>query len=319
MMKKISYKKMNTILFGNSPTMDLVKDKLSKSMFYNIVGAFDLPKKDVMCPYAVNLVIVSSDLFYNNNDAMEIISNQYLIHGCLLKTDLNIYETLFRRIPMEGMKNFQWIIRRVANREESYTRDLCKRAFDILFSLFMIIILMLPMAITWLLIKTIDGFDPIFIQARTGMYKKIIHIYKFRTMKPDTEEVTKLGSILRRFRIDEFLQLFAILKGDMSFVGPRPIYIMEDVHLNLHVPNHSLRTFVRPGLTGWAQLNFKAPPTYCVQILPKDQPDEVVYRDAYIRLSYDLWYIGKRSLFLDMKILLYTLKRAFVKDSSFKS
>lgn len=311
--------RIKTILFGTSPTMDTIKPMLRKSKKYIIIGDYKSPNENKETAADVDLIVVTSDLFYNDEDAMENIENRYLIQGCLLRTDFYMYGKIFNRVPLEGLKDFKWIIRRVSQRNESYNRDIIKRAFDIVVSSCMILVLLLPMLITWLLIKLIDGYDPIFKQVRIGMHGNPIVIYKFRTLTPKTEDVTRLGAILRRFRIDEFPQIFNIQMGDMSFVGPRPIYIMENKHLNMHVHNHSLRIFVRPGLTGWAQLNFKAPPTYCVQDLPENMPDELVYKDAYTRLSYDLWYIENRSLLLDLKILLYTLKRAFIKDSSFKS
>lgn len=311
--------RIKTILFGTSPTMNTIKPMLRKSKKYKIIGDYKNPNENKETAADVDLIVVSSDLFYNDEDAMEDIEKRYLMRGCLLRTDFYMYDKIFNRVPLEGLKDFKWIIRRVSFRNESYNRDIIKRAFDIVVSSCMILVLLLPMLITWLLIKLIDGYDPIFKQVRIGMHGNPIVIYKFRTMTPKTEDVTRLGAILRRFRIDEFPQIFNIQMGDISFVGPRPIYIMENTHLNMHVHNHSLRTFVRPGLTGWAQLNFKAPPTYCVQDLPENMPDELVYKDAYTRLSYDLWYIENRSLLLDLKILLYTLKRAFIKDSSFKS
>ena len=172
------------------------------------------------------------------------------------------------------------------------------------------------MLLVYLLIKLIDGFDPIFKQERVGKMEKEIHIYKFRTMKPGTENITKLGSVLRRFRLDEVLQLINILKGDISIVGPRPLGKADNQILNKYVPSHAVRSIVKPGLTGWAQLNFKAPPNYsAVNIVENDALNDEIFDAAFKRLAYDVWYIKNQSFFLDLEIILKTAKRAFINDS----
>ncbi|MBQ3933830.1 MAG: sugar transferase, partial [Elusimicrobiaceae bacterium] len=144
-------------------------------------------------------------------------------------------------------------------------------------------------------------------------------VYKFRTMKPNTEHITRLGKVLRRFRLDEIPQIINILKGDISIVGPRPLYYNEYKFLNKYIPSHAVRSIVKPGLTGWAQLNFKAPPTYCVQNIDwENKPTDEIFDAAFNRLAYDVWYIKNRSLALDLEILLKTAKRAFIKDSTIK-
>ena len=168
----------------------------------------------------------------------------------------------------------------------------------------------------YLTIKFVDGFNPIFKQERVGKQEKQIYIYKFRTMKPGTETITKLGSILRRFRLDEIPQLINILKGDISIVGPRPLGKEDNFILNKYIPSHAIRNIVKPGLTGWAQLNFKAPPNYSVTKITENQNlDDEVFDAAFKRLAYDIWYIKNQNFFLDLEIILQTAKRAFIKDS----
>lgn len=135
-------------------------------------------------------------------------------------------------------------------------------------------------------------------------------------MKPGSENITKLGSILRRFRLDEVPQLINILKGDISIVGPRPLGKEDNHILNKYVPSHAVRSIVKPGLTGWAQLNFKAPPNYSVvNIVENDALNDEIFDAAFRRLAYDVWYIKNQSFFLDLEIILKTAKRAFIKDS----
>ena len=308
-------RRLNVLFFGCSKIENAVKEAMKKKKRYRIIGSDLTVDVNKEYPDDVDIIIVSSHIFYNDYNAMDYLSHRYLIKGTLLRTDMNAYDRVLGRIPIDGIKNFGWIIRRLSNRDKRHGYGSDKRFCDVVISFLMLLVLAIPMLLISLLIKIVDGYDPIFKQSRVGMLEKPILIYKFRTMKPDTEETTTLGRILRRFRIDEFPQLFNILKGDISFVGPRPIYSREYKVLNRHVPNHFLRSMVRPGLTGWSQINFKAPPTYCVIAdLPGDQPDEVVYKDAYTRLSYDLWYVENESFSLDAKIFFNTLKRSFIKD-----
>jgi lipopolysaccharide/colanic/teichoic acid biosynthesis glycosyltransferase len=142
---------------------------------------------------------------------------------------------------------------------------------------------------------------------------KKFNIYKFITMKPKKEEPNNIfeeydkekndcfafGAFLRRFRLDELPQIINIIKGDLSFVGPRPVWEREDEAVEKEIPDHAVRNIVRPGIAGWAQLNFRAARNM---------------EDCIIRFSYDVHYIKKMSLLLDISIILKTLKRIFVSD-----
>ena len=110
-------------------------------------------------------------------------------------------------------------------------------------------------------------------------------------------------------------QLINILKGNISFVGPRPLAKEDNFVLNKFVPSHAIRSIVKPGLTGWAQLNFKAPLNYSVTNLSQNNLDDEVFDAAFKRLAYDVWYIKNQNIFLDLEIILQTAKRAFIKDS----
>ena len=169
----------------------------------------------------------------------------------------------------------------------------------------------------YFLILVIDKQNPIFFQERIGLRGKTIQICKFRTLIVGTETPTKMGKILRKFRMDEIPQLINILDGNISVVGPRPIWTKEYEILSKYIPAYSLRNIVKPGLTGWAQLNFKAPQVYAVSNIPTFENDfqkNVFFRDAFVRLAYDVWYVKNASIMLDFEIMLKTAKRAFIKD-----
>ncbi len=314
---KISFRRTNILIFGKSRTLNAIKKELEKSSHYHIVGEYETAKADISYPQEIDEILIASKLFKQDPASWDIIAQKLLMKGYLLTTDLIMYEDVFKKISKEGITDTMWLLRGIASRQKHNITPIIKRLLDFTFALILLPIFLPVILFIYILIKSIDRFDPIFKQERVGQMEKDIFVYKFRTMKPGTENITKLGSILRRFRLDEIPQLINILKGDISFVGPRPIYQNEYIFLNKYVPSHAVRSIVKPGLTGWAQLNFKAPPTYCVQenISSEDKPTDEVFDAAFKRLAYDIWYIKNQNIFLDLEIILKTAKRAFIKDT----
>lgn len=152
--------------------------------------------------------------------------------------------------------------------------------------------------ITWMLVCMKLGSPAIFTQPRPGLNGKIFHVYKFRTMTnqrnedgellPDVERLTSFGKLLRKLSLDELPQLWNVLKGDMSFVGPRPLLVE---YLPLYNERQARRHEVRPGITGWAQVNGR---------------NAISWEQKF---EYDVWYVENQSFWLDMKILFLTVKK----------
>jgi undecaprenyl phosphate N,N'-diacetylbacillosamine 1-phosphate transferase len=175
-------------------------------------------------------------------------------------------------------------------------RTFLKNIFDFLLALLLIILLIPIFLIIWLLIYFRLGTPVLFVQERPGKKEKIFKIYKFRTMtdekdlagnlKPDGERMTKLGNFLRNSSLDEIPQLFNVLKGDVSFVGPRPLLIE---YLELYNEFQKERHKVKPGITGWAQVNGRNNISWGKKI------------------ELDIWYVNHISFNLDLKILFLTL------------
>lgn len=314
----ITFHKTNILVFGSSKTLDKLLEELKNSKRYNIIAHYETTE-NMEYSKDIDLVLVSSKLFNQNKNAWQIISHKFLLKGYLLTTDLLMFEDVFKRISKEGIKDNMWLLRGIAARKKHNIYPTLKRFIDISFALCLLPIFILPISLIYFLIRLIDGFNPIFLQERIGQNENKIYVYKFRTMIPGTENITKFGAVLRRFRLDEIPQIINILKGDISIVGPRPLYYYEYKFLNKYIPSHTVRSIVKPGLTGWAQLNFKAPPTYCVQNIDlNDKPTDEIFDAAFNRLAYDVWYIKNRSFALDIEILLKTAKRTFIKDSTIK-
>jgi len=178
-----------------------------------------------------------------------------------------------------------------------------KRLMDILFATVILLILSPIILIIAGQIRRKMGAPVLFRQVRPGLDGKPFEMIKFRTMKnaldasgaplPDYERLTPFGQFLRSSSLDEVPELWNVLKGDMSLVGPRPL-LME--YLPLYSPEQYRRHEVRPGVTGWAQINGRNSLSW----------DE--------KFKLDVWYVDNRSLWLDIKILFLTVKKVLVRD-----
>ncbi|MFK3863047.1 sugar transferase [Pseudoalteromonas rhizosphaerae] len=178
-----------------------------------------------------------------------------------------------------------------------------KRFFDFLVALCAILTLLPVIIIVTVLIRFKFGSPILFTQDRPGLHGKIFKMMKFRTMLdgkdkqgnllPDDERMTKFGAFLRSTSLDELPGLFNVLKGDMSLVGPRPLLVQ---YLPLYSPEQARRHNVRPGITGWAQVNGR---------------NAISWEQKF---KFDVWYVDNQSLLLDFKILLLTVKKVFVRE-----
>ncbi len=188
-----------------------------------------------------------------------------------------------------------------------------KRIVDIFGSLVAIVIFSPIMLISAIAIKAGDGGEVIFKQTRVGLHNKEFEMYKFRTMRKQTEEdeakgwtkkdderVTKFGKFLRRTSLDEVPQFFNILKGDMSLVGPRPERPQWVEKFKEEIPRYMIKHQVRPGLTGWAQVNGY-------------RGDTSIYK----RIEYDIYYIENWSFTFDIKIMFLTIFKGFINKNAY--
>ncbi len=174
-----------------------------------------------------------------------------------------------------------------------------KRILDFVFAIILLIILWPVMVIAAIAIKTEDPDGPVlFIQERIGKGNKVIKVFKFRSMLVETkrndrkltdaERMLKTGNILRKLSLDELPQLFNIIKGEMSFIGPRPLPV---IYLPYYDENEIHRHDVKPGISGWAQVNGRN------------------YLSWEERFKHDLFYVNNISLLFDLKITVLTIKK----------
>lgn len=224
--------------------------------------------------------------------------------GTLVTDYLSFWEREQRRILIDDLQP-GWLIFSDGYRLSSFLNDLIKRAGDVAVSL-LLLILASPFLILAAIAIPLESRGPaIFRQERVGRDGKPFVLYKFRSMRLDAEaagpqwagendpRITRLGHFIRRTRIDEIPQVFNVLKGDMSFIGPRPERPVFVESLRKEIPFFNERHRVRPGITGWAQINY---------------PYGASVEDAKEKLSYDLYYIKNYSILLDVIVLFSTIE-----------
>ena len=214
------------------------------------------------------------------------------------------FERVTGEVPVDSLKS-SWMIYGDGFRQD-WGRRFVKRVFDVLAASILLVLTLPVMAIAALAILLESGRPLIFRQDRVGLGGKEFTVFKFRSMRTDAERdgvprwattgdprITRVGRFIRRTRIDELPQLFNVLRGEMSFVGPRPerAYFVEQ--LSEKIPFYGSRHTVKPGLTGWAQVRY----SYGASM-----------EDAVKKLQFDLYYVKNHTLFLDILILVKTIR-----------
>lgn len=226
-----------------------------------------------------------------------------LAQGTSFVDAADAYEDMFGRVPLEAVTD-HWVIRNLSHHE---FYDGLKRAFDVVVAGLGLVCSLVLYPFIALAIR-LDTRGSIFIaQDRVGQYNRSIRLYKFRSMeRNDTSlsvdkpvnRITRVGKVLRKTRLDELPQLWNVVRGDMSLVGPRP-ELPAGVHFyEQKIAHYGLRHLIKPGLSGWAQLYHDAHPHHTADI---DATRE--------KLSFDLYYLKNRSLVLDVLVGLKTLRK----------
>lgn len=247
---------------------------------------------------------VSTLILASNPAESESLSN--LLFSCLnLKVNFinlsHFYEEITDKVPLE-LINKTWFLENLSEGNKS-AYDFLKRIIDFIFAIIFFIVLIPIFLIIAVLIKVSGKGKVFFIQERVGQNDQIFKMVKFRSMKEEgnnfqpTEindnRITKIGSFLRKTRLDELPQLINIIRGEMSFVGPRPERPELVEKLEKEIPFYNERMLVKPGLTGWDQVSKKY-----------HSPS---FEDTMEKLQYDLFYVKNRSFYLDFAIILKTI------------
>lgn len=248
----------------------------------------------------INTIIIQHHL--KRNPEFAKIVYQLLVSKIAVIDLIAFYETVFQKAPIEELDE-SWFIEKITTRRHLY--DIAKRILDVIFSIIAGVIFSPAILISAILTKLSPRKGPvIFKHKRMGINNDLFVLYKFGIMKEDKgppwtaendDRFTTIGKFLSYTHLNETPQIWNILKGDISFIGPRP-ESKDLVELYQQIPYYKIRHIIKPGLTGWAQVNYKA---------------SASIEEAQEKLKYDIYYIKNRSLIIDFLILLKTVKYLF--------
>ncbi len=260
--------------------------------------------KEIVRRENINLIIIPRQL--KNETALVSALYELFGSGILVNDLANFYEVIMRKVPLADVEE-TWFLENVPGEVTFY--DPLKRVGEFIAAT-AIGIMLLPIEILIALLVFITSRGPIiYKQVRVGQKGHNFTLYKFRTMRVDAEKdgpqwstkndnrTTIIGGALRKSHLDELPQLWNIITGHLSFVGPRPERPEFVEKLEKKIPYYEARLFIKPGVTGWAQINYRA-----------DLTDE----DVKQKLQYDIYYLKNRSPILDLAIILKTAKSIFV-------
>jgi lipopolysaccharide/colanic/teichoic acid biosynthesis glycosyltransferase len=253
---------------------------------------------------SISEIVIASQ----KTDGISITLYNQLIHllenGYIIREYTQVYENLAQRIPMQYVSRDFYRYFPFSRSNQNHFYLIVVRLFEILFSVMGLLIAVLILPLIFLGNLFGNRGNLLYTQQRVGKNGVVFNIVKFRTMVKNAEKegavfattndsrITPFGKILRKSRMDELPQFINILKGDMAVIGPRPerpIFVNEIAEV---MPFYETRHVIKPGLTGWAQVNY---------------PYGETIDDSLIKLQYDLYYIKHRSIFLDVNIVFKTL------------
>lgn len=299
------------MIMGTGKEMEELKNEVNKNVHYGLifVDAIDLEKvssvsfeEDVARSIEekeISLVVIDLE----HDKVRPILPKLY--HLIFFKVRFismyKVYEDVFKRIPFSILQ-YDWFLENISASPKAFY-DILKRFLDIVLSLAGGICSLVFYPFVYLAIKLEDGGPAFIVQERIGKGGKKINIIKFRSMttndrgvwiKEEDDRHTKVGKFLRKSRIDELPQFWNVLKGDVSLIGPRPDMYDLGLQLAATIPYYTVRNTIKPGLSGWAQVS---------QDLPPQSVEE-----TKLRLAYDIYYVKNRSIVLDVRIILKTVR-----------
>ncbi len=329
-MRKRGFNQKHILVVGYSRTAEAYIDRIRQNpqWGYHIHGILD-DNMEVGTMYKKVAVIGTCDeledmLVNNNFDEITVTLGineysklEYLV-GICEKSGVHTkfvpdYRGIIPTVPVtEDMDGLPVINIRNVPLSSLFNR-IVKRTFDLVGAVLMLIVAGIPMIIIALLVKGTSRGPIIFSQVRVGLHNKEFRMYKFRSMCQQAESsekkawttandvrVTKIGRILRKTSLDELPQLFNVLKGDMSLIGPRPERPYYVAKFKEEIPRYMIKHQVRPGMSGWAQVNGYRGDTSIKK-----------------RIEYDLYYIENWSVGLDVKILFLTVFKGFINKNAY--
>lgn len=286
---------------------DLKNSKLNGQIYYHNILLTPFSNEDeiaeIILKKRITAIVLASPNQYSENIINSLLKIK--LSGIKVFSLTEFYEIYWMKVPIYYIKHKWFLLSSGFTLLHNMISFRIKRVFDIFLSFFLLPIFIVIFPFLAVAIKMSSQGPIFFKQKRVGKHGRIFTIYKFRSMPIDAEEtgaqwtepkdprVTFIGKIIRKTRLDEIPQALNVLKGDMSFIGPRPERPEFTNELQKKIPYYDLRHLIKPGITGWAQVSYH----YGSSI-----------EDAKEKLEYDLFYIKNHSIILDLKIILKTIR-----------
>jgi exopolysaccharide biosynthesis polyprenyl glycosylphosphotransferase len=307
-------RKQKALLIGSGGEMRELYEEVNRNARYNLVfsqyidlktiGVLDIQSEVIRYVYSNNIGVMVVD--FSDERIEPLLPHLYnLIFAHVRFIDMHrVYEDIFDRVPL-SLLHYSWFMENISL-SPSIAYDILKRIMDMVLALVLGIAGFLLFPFIAIAIKIDDGGPVFVLQKRVGRNNHHNILIKFRTMTfndagrwgdKNYNEVTRVGSFLRRTRLDELPQLWNVLKGDLSLIGPRPEFPRAVKEYENQIPYYGVRHLIKPGLSGWAQIHHDKHPHHIVDI-----------KETKNKLSFDLYYIKNRSFMLDLKIAIKTLR-----------
>jgi lipopolysaccharide/colanic/teichoic acid biosynthesis glycosyltransferase len=303
----LHYKKQKSIIIGSGDAFETLVEELTRNPHIGItllatinVDTYNLKNLPTVLESTIPSSIIVDMRDERIKQYFDVVYKE-LFRGCVVLDIVDVYEDVFDMVPLT-LINQDWIFRSI-NVSKRY--DSLKRLIDISISTPLIIvtsIIILPFV--YIAIKLEDRGPIFFIHTRVGKHGKHFSVYKIRSMEnlpanelSEKKHVTRVGAFIRKTRIDELPQLWNVLRGDVSLIGPRPEAPNLVERYSHEVPFYNVRHIVRPGLSGWAQIQQHEAPKFGVDI-----------KQTTTKLAYDLYYLEHTSFMNDIAIIVKTFK-----------
>lgn len=302
------------ILIGSGNEMDELKREVNGNPRYGIffassidlsdISGLDFQKEIIERMYAEDITTIVVDTKHEN--VVHILPKFYnLMFSGVRFIDMHkVYEDIFDRVPL-SLVQYSWFLENISATRK-FTYEFLKRIMDICISVPLLCVSLVLLPFVYLAIRLEDKGPLFIVQERVGKNNRPIQIIKVRTMTgsdsgndvlASKHTVTKTGALLRKLRIDELPQIWNVLMGDLSLIGPRPEFPAMVKQYEQEVPFYNVRHLIKPGLSGWAQIYHENHPHHGTNV-----------EETRVKLSYDLYYIKNRNITLDLKIALKTIK-----------
>lgn len=317
-------RKQNAVIIGGGEDIRVLYDEINSSRRYGFTFKEHITAKSTVAEMVAAIssavdrtkpTIIVADLHDRTIESAVPFLYSLIFSGVQVIDASRLYENVFDRVPL-SIVGERWLV------ENSgvalgirYFYDSLKRIMDIIIATFIGFILLLIYPFVYVAIKLDDGGDIFVLQDRVGKNGKIIRIAKFRSMTANDSgiykhnngktalQITRVGKFIRMTRIDELPQIWSVIKGDQSLIGPRPeLPALTNIY-EKEIICYNARYLIKPGLSGWAQISHHAHPHHTVAVT-----------DTRDKLSYDLFYVKNRSLALDIRIALQTIKSLISKQ-----